>query len=84
MDLDAATVLAQPTFAVVVEVVAGAVVDDQEDLAAVVTVYQLPQELEERGSVEHGREAECELGGVECNRAEDVRSLALPVGVDAS
>ena len=33
--------------------------------------------------VEHGREAECELGGIECNRAEDVRSLALPVGVDA-
>ena len=54
VELDAVTVLAQPPFAVVVEIVARAVVDDQEDLAPVVTVHKLPQELEERRSVEHG------------------------------
>jgi len=70
------TILAQPTFAVVFEPMAGTIVDDQEDLAAVVASYQLPQELEERDPVEHVREAERELGGVERNRTEDVRGLA--------
>src|SRR5882672_2265447 len=83
MELDAVTVLAQPTFAVVLEPVVRRVVDDQEHLAAVVAAYQLPQELEERGPVEHVREAERELGGVERNRTEDVCGLAQSVGVDA-
>ena len=43
MELDAVTVLAQPALAVVVEVMAGAVVDNQEDLATLVMAYELPQ-----------------------------------------
>jgi hypothetical protein len=83
MKLDEATILAQPAFAVVVEVMARAVVDDQEDLAALVTAHELPQELEERGAVEHRCEAERELGSVERDGAEDVRGLAQSIRVDA-
>src|SRR4051812_7768375 len=83
MERDAVAIVAQPALAVLLELVTGRVVDDEEDLATVVTLNELPQELEERGPIEHVREPERELGGVERNRTEDVRGLARPVGVDA-
>ena len=67
-------ILAQPALALLLELVTGRVVDDEEDLATVVTLHELPQELEERGSVEHVGEAERELGGIERNCTEDVRA----------
>src|ERR1700742_4920984 len=83
MELDTIAILAQPTLALFLELVTGCVVDDEEDLATVVALHELPQELEERGPIEHLREAERELGGVERDRTEDVRGLARSVGVDA-
>src|SRR5882672_2979231 len=61
MELDAAAIRAQPALAVLVELVAGRVVDDQEDLATGVTKHELPQELPEGSAVEHRDEAEREL-----------------------
>jgi hypothetical protein len=85
MGFDAMAILARLTLALVVEPVAGPVVDDEEDFATVVPTHELTQELEERGAVEHRREPERELGsveGVEGNRAEHVRGLPQSIGVD--
>ena len=57
MELDAVAIVAQPALAVLVELVAGRVVDDQEDLATRMTKHELPQELPEGGAVEHGGES---------------------------
>jgi hypothetical protein len=83
MELDAVTILAQPAHAFLLELVTGRIVDDEKKLATAVTLHELPQELEERDPIEHVREAERELGGVERNRTEDVRGLARSVGIDA-
>jgi hypothetical protein len=83
MELDAVAILAEPAHAFLLELVTGRIVDDEEDLATVVTLHELPQELEERDPIEHVGEAERELGSVERNRTEDVRGPARPVGVDA-
>jgi hypothetical protein len=53
MELDAILVLGEPLLAGLVEPVAGAVVDDQEDLPPVVLLDQQHQELMERVPVEH-------------------------------
>ena len=66
----------QPTFPVVFEIVAGAIVDDQEDLASA-SRHDLLEEFEEREAVEHGREPVVELRPVlKRDDAEDVRRLA--------
>src|ERR1700761_555387 len=54
--LEPPTVLGEPLLPVFLEVVAGTVVDDQEDLAATVC-HELLQELEEREPVEDGSKA---------------------------
>jgi hypothetical protein len=74
--LDAVPILGQPLLSLFFEIVAGAVVDDQEDLASA-TPNDLLQEIEERESVEDGSEAVVKLGLLlDGDHAEDVRGLA--------
>ena len=74
--LDAVAILGQPLLSFLLEVVAGAVVDDQEDLASA-TGNDLLQEVEEREAVEDGCEAVVKLGLLlDGDHAEDVRGLA--------
>lgn len=81
-ELDAMTVVAQPLLALWFEVVAGPVVDDEEDLAPGV-VHKLPQEIEERRPVEDVREGVPKLRfGLERQRTEHMRCLAKSEGVD--
>ena len=80
--LDAATVVSEPGLAVDVEVVARAVVDDEEELATMAR-HQLAQEREEGPAVEHIGEPVVELRVLDGERAEDVGRLPQPVGVDA-
>jgi len=58
-------ILAQPVLVILVELVTRRVIDDEQHLAAVVARHELPQELEEGGTVEHRREPNRELGRVE-------------------
>lgn len=83
VQLDQMPVLAEPADAVFIEAVTGRVVDDEEDLAALVATNKEPQELPERLAVEDVRELERELRGVERYSAEDVPGLAQAVRVDA-
>lgn len=74
--LDAVTILRQPLLSLFLEVVAGTVVDDEEDLASAAR-NDLLQEIEERESVEDWREPVVELWPfLDGNDAEHVRSLA--------
>src|SRR5919204_617747 len=82
VQLDLVAVLPKPRLPSVVEPVAGAVVDDEEDLPRGVLRDELLQELVEGLAVEHCRKAVGELGVVERHRAEDVRGLAKAIGVN--
>lgn len=73
--LDAMVVLFQPQLPLFLEVVAGAVVDDQEDLASA-SNNELFEEVEERKPVEDGREPVVKPRLLfERDHAEDVRGL---------
>jgi hypothetical protein len=70
------TILRQPLLPLFLEVVAGTVVDDQEDLAPA-AANDLLQKVEEGESVEDRSEPVVELGlFLDGNHAEDVRSLS--------
>lgn len=81
--LDLAFVSRQPVFAVVVEPVTRAVVDDEEDLARSEACHQLLKELPKRVAVEHFRETVGKRAVFERNGGEDMRGLALTESVDA-
>lgn len=74
--LDAVAVLLQPQFSLFLEVVAGAVVDDEEDLPPA-SSNDLLEEFEKREPIEDGREPVVESRLLfERDDAEDVRRLA--------
>ena len=74
--LDSVPVLGEPQLSFFLEVVAGTVVDDEEDLASA-SSHDLLEELEERESVEDRREAVMKPGLLfEGDDPEDVRRLA--------
>lgn len=83
VQFDLLGVLREPCLPLVVEPVAGAVVDDEEELARGVLGGELQQKLVEGVSVEDGREAVGEVGVFERDSAEDVGRLSLPEGIDA-
>src|SRR5262249_44912183 len=71
-------VFGEPALAVLVEVVAGPVVDDQEHLAAT-AAHDLLEEVEEGAAVEHGGELVQEpRSRLQRHHAEDVGGLAHP------
>jgi hypothetical protein len=73
----------EPLLGLVVEPMAGPVVDDQEDLAST-TMYELLEEDDERVAVEDGRELIVEpRARLDRDRPEDVPGLALAVCVYA-
>ena len=83
LELDAMAIRREPLLPFLVEVMAGAVVDDQEDLAS--SAMNEPfEELEERALVEDRRELILEARpALDRDRAEDVGGLAQAVRVDA-
>jgi hypothetical protein len=83
VQLDPMAVLVEPTLTVGREPVAGAVIDDEKDLATKVSTDELLQEQQEGLAVEDRREHVCQSRLVERHRAVDVRGLAQAVRVDA-
>src|ERR1700722_19918092 len=82
--LEAMTMLGQPSLSDCVELVAGSVVDDEEDFATRATTHHLLEEVEKRSAVEDLRELVDEVrAAFDRDRAEHVRGLALTEGVDA-
>lgn len=80
---DAARVLGEPLLPFLVEVVAGAVVDDQENLATAVLRDEVLEEAQERLTVEDLGELEGKARVGEAHGSVDVGSLSLAEGVDA-
>lgn len=84
MQLDAMAVRGQPGAAVFAEVVAGPVVDDEEELPTPAAANHVLQEDQERGRVEDGRELVEEARPfLDGDGAEDMGRLARAEGVDA-
>lgn len=82
VQFDLILVFAKPLFACFIEPVTGTVVDDHEDLARSVMLYDLEQELVERVAVEHVGELVNEGGVVHRYCPEHMRGLAQSVGGD--
>lgn len=80
--LDPVPISSEPDLSVGIEAMAGAVVDDEEDLAASMTTDELLEEGEEGLAVEHRREEIGEAGVVEGYGAIHVSGLPEPVGID--
>src|SRR5712692_2701498 len=73
----------EPPFPLVIEVVTGAVVDDQEDLPPWVFGSESLEEAKERLSVEDVGELVGKAGVPQLYGSEDVSSFSLTIGVDA-
>lgn len=71
----------EPSLSVFVELVPGAIVDDEEDLLSTVATHELLQKSEETVAVEHVFEPIEEAGIMQCDRAEYVRSSSPAVGI---
>jgi len=80
---DPAAVVGEPLFSVLVEVVAGSVVDDQKDLATSVGRDEVLEEDQEGLRIEDVGELVAEPGVGEGYRSKDVSGLALTERVDA-
>lgn len=83
MQLEQVPVRREPFLPLIVEVVGGAVVDDQEELPRAVLRDELLQVDEEGLTVEDLGEPEGEIGFVERDRSIDVRRFSQSEGVDA-
>lgn len=83
MQFDEVGVVVQPLLSLVVEVMAGCVVDNEEDFAWRMPAHEAPQELAESGAVEDWREPVREAGFIEGNGTEQVRGFAQSIGIDA-
>ena len=73
----------QPRLAGRIQVVAGAVVDDQKDFAPSVFRHQALEKCQERAGVEHLGELEGELCRIQANRRKQMSGLARAKRVDA-
>jgi len=77
MQLDSAEIFFEPLPSDLVEGVARAIVDDEEDLATSASPNELLQKFEKRAAVELGSKAIAEAPVLERDRSEDVSGLAL-------
>ena len=82
MQFNAVRVLSQPTLSVLLEVVAGAVVGDEEDLAGGVAADEKLEEVQVGLGVEDRCELVCETGLVDAHGTIKVGGLAHPKGID--
>ena len=73
----------EPFLALVFEIVAWPVVDDEEHLAWRILRDQVLQELQKRLPIEDVGELMREARIVETDRSEDMRGLSLSEGIDA-
>ena len=80
---DIVRVLVQPPFPFVVQVVTGAVVDDQEDLPPRVFGDESLEEAKERLSIEDVGELVAKSSVLQPYCSEEVSGLSLTIGVDA-
>lgn len=83
IQLDFVFVLGEPVLSVGWEIVPRSVVDDEEDLAALVLRDQVFEKPPERFTIEDVREPVGELRIFEADGREEVSSLPHPIGVDS-
>lgn len=83
VQFDPVPILSEPLFAFRWKVVAGRIVDDEEDLAPAILGYQSLQERPEGPAVEHVGKPVSEVGVRESNGREQVGGLPHPIRVNA-